>query len=342
MQHEETMLSRLILIFLGRMSLLGMVCLTGCAREMERPPAIARSTSTPTPQPATRTAPPTRTPDPTAAPTGGSGNQAYDEWLATRPRHMEAYGFEYDPSAEPVLPVFDSVCMPIWRGMTLPLRSIGGEPFFFARPTPEAVFSTEKNLIMLGCMDGESSDLYCRVDSSLLDYDCETLFNVPGVYADTGPVQGLTAICGSSPASRDEPRDAYLYRTGAAFMQDIAYFFLVDNSLRLIKTPSDLMELFTPIKSPEEAVNYAQLVTGLVAEYQLVPQPEYIYFYDPVDATRVETTTEGYRVFLFHYPGCGCEPWVNSEVELLVNRDGKITWLGAKPWSMTIGLSCAD
>ena len=342
MQHQDRMLSRFMLLFLGGTCLLGMLCLTGCAREMERPPAIARSTSTPTPQPASRAASPTRTPDPTAAPTSGSGNQAYDEWLATRPRHMEAYGFEYDPSTEPVLPVFDSVCMSIWHGMTLPLRSIGGEPTFVVRPTPEAVFSTEKNLIMLGCMEGTHLDLYCRVSSALLDYDCETLYKVPGVYADTGPVQGLIALCGSSPASRDDPRDSYLYRTGAAFMQDIAYFFLVDNSLRLIRTPDELRNLFAPIQSPDEAVNYAQLMTGLVAAYQLVPEPEYIYFYDPVDATRAETTSEGYRVFLFHYPGCGCEPWVNSEVELLVNRDGNITWLGARPWSMTIGLGCAD
>ena len=342
MQHQGRILNRFILLLLGGTSLLGMVCLTGCAKETQRPPAIARSTSTPTPQPATTTAPPTRIQDPTAVPTSGSENQAYDEWLATRPRYMEAYGFKFDPSTEPVLPVLDSLCMPIWYGGTLPLRSIGGEPSFVARPTPEAVFSTEKNLIMLGCMEGEDSDLYCRVNSSLLDYHCQTLYKVPGVYADTGPVQGLIALCGSFPASPDEPREAYLYRTGAAFLQDISYFFLVDQSLRLIGTPAELRDSFTPIQSPEEAVNYAQLMTGLDAVYQLVPEPEYIYFYDPVDATRVETTTEGYRVFLFHYPGCGCEPWINSEVELLVNRDGSITWLGAKPWSMTIGQSCAD
>jgi hypothetical protein len=342
MPHQEGMLSRFKLVFLGGTSFLGMVCLAGCARETQRLPAIARSTSTPTPQPATRTAPPARTQDPTAAPTSGSEDRAYAEWLATRPRYMEAYGFEYDPSTEPVLPVLDSLCMPIWYARTLPLRSIAGEPSFVARPMPDAVFSTEKNLIMLGCMEGENLDLYCRVRSRLLDYDCQTLYKVPGVYADTGPVQGLIALCGSSPASQDEPREAYLYRTGAAFLQNIAYFFLVDRSLRLIGTPAELRDLFAPIQSPEEAVNYAQLMTGLDAVYQLVPEPEYIYFYDPVDATRVENTTEGYRVFLFHSPGCGCEPWINSEVELLVNRDGSVTWLGAKPWSMTIGQSCAD
>jgi hypothetical protein len=267
---------------------------------------------------------------------------SYEDWLAGRPRSMEAYGFEYDPSTKPELPSNFSLCLSIWPGNRLPLKTIEGEPAFLSRPAPEAEFSAESNLRKVGCTREGGSDLQCQVDSPLHDFACESLSESGGVYTDIGPIQGLVAECGYSSPSWDEPPEDYLYRVGAAFRRDIAYLFFVDGSLKLIKTPAQLKELFVPIDSPAEAVNYAQLATGLPASYRLTPQPEYLYFYDPIDATRVEPTTTGYRVFLFHFPGCGCEPWVNSEVELLVDGDGAISWAGARPWSMTIGFSCAD
>jgi hypothetical protein len=224
----------------------------------------------------------------------------------------------------------------------LPLTTIEGEPTFIARAEPEPRYSAEENLGKVACTQGDGSDLQCQEGSPLHDFNCESLLKSRGVYSDIGPVKGLIARCGYSPPSLEEPQEDYLYRTGAAFKQDIAYLFFVDGALQVIKTPDQLKELFAPINSPAEAINYAQLATGLVASYRLAPQPEYLYFYDPVDATRTEPTDNGYRLFLYHFPGCGCEPWVNSEVELLVDRDGAITWVGARPWSMTIGFSCAD
>jgi hypothetical protein len=267
---------------------------------------------------------------------------SYEEWLASRPRTMDAYGFEYDPSSKPGLPPSFSLCLSIWPGRGLPLTTIEGEPAFMARSAPESQLSAEENLRKVACVQGDGSDLQCQGDSPLNEFACESLLKIRGVYADIGPVKGLIARCGYSPPSLEESHEDYLYRVGAAFKQDIAYLFFVDGSLKLIKTPSELKELFSPISSPAEAINYAQLATGLVASYRLAPQPEFLYFYDPIDATRAEPTEAGYRLFLFHFTGCGCEPWVNSEVELLVDRDGTITWVGARPWSMTIGFSCAD
>ena len=267
---------------------------------------------------------------------------SYEEWLASRPRTMDAYGFEYDPSSKPSLPPSLSLCLSIWPGKGLPLSTIEGEPTFKARSAPEPQFSAGENLRQVACMQGDGLDIRCQGDSPLHNFDCESLLTSRGVYSDVGPVQGLIASCGYSPPSWEEPSEDYIYRVGAAFKQDIAYFFFVDGVLQLIRTPAQLRELFAPINSPAEAINYAQLATGLTATYRLTPQPEYLYFYDPIDVTRVEPGTTGYHLFLYHFQDCGCEPWVNSEVELSVDRDGTITWVGARPWSMTIGFSCAD
>jgi len=267
---------------------------------------------------------------------------SYEEWLASRPRTMEAYGFEQDPSAQPELPPTFSLCLSVWPGMGLPLATIEGQPTIASRPAPEPPFSSEENLRRVACTQANGSDLQCQEDSPLHDFACESVHRSIGVYSDIGPVRGLVASCGYSPPDWDEPPEDYLYRMGAASRHDVAHFFLVDGVLRLIKEPAQLKKLFAPIKSAAEAINYAQLATGLVASYRLAPRPEYLYFYDPIDATRAEPTAEGYRLFLFHFQSCACEPWVNSEVELLVERDGTITWVGARPWSMTIGFSCAD
>lgn len=267
---------------------------------------------------------------------------SYDEWLARRPRSMEAYGLEYDPSTKPRLPIRYSLCELIWPGMGLPLATIDGEPAFVARPTPDPLFSADTNLREVGCTERSAWDLECQEASPLLDFPCESLLPERGTYTDSGPVHGLVARCGYPPPSIEEAPEDYLYRVGSAFKQDIAHLFLIDGSLRLIKTPAQLRELYSPITNAADAVNYAQLATGLEASYRQTPQREFLYFYDPIDATRVETTANGYRMFLFHYTTCMCEPWVNSEVELQVDRDGTITWVGARPWSMTIGFSCAD
>jgi hypothetical protein len=322
--------------------------LFGCTVDSALPEMTATSIPSPSRIPATRrpenTA--TRTPGPTAtlepASTSEPGTEwDYEAWLASRPRNMEAYGLHYDPEAKPILPPHSSVGMPIWQ-YGMPLQLIEGEPTFTARPTPENVFSPYANLVLFGCTEGNHLDLYCRIDSALLELDCESLYRLKGVYADIGPVQGLIGRCTYPPPDEDEPREDYFYRTGCAFRSDVGYLFYLDRELRLVKTQAELKELFVPIETVDEAINYAQLMTGLVAEYQLQSAPELLYFNDPIDATRVNLTPEGYRVYLFHYMTCLCEPWINSEVELLVTREGDIEWLGARPWSMTIGFSCAD
>jgi len=345
MPKEYRLSPNAVSFLLCALGLAGAACLAGCAGGPAQgsPPVELASTRTDTAAsvPATRTPLP-ETPDKLAiSPSVTATASEYQTWLAGRPRNMEAYGMHYDPDAVPTLPPSSSVNMPIWQ-YDMPLQVIEGEPVFLSRTPPASIYSPYANLTLFGCIEGEHWDIYCKIGSELLAYDCKSLYRLSGTFADVGPVQGLVGRCSYPPPDENEPREDYLYRVGCAFRSDIAYIFFLDRELRLVKTPDELRELFVPLTSPEEAVNYAQLMTGLMADYQLQPQPEYLYFYDPVDATRVELAADGYHVFLFHYRTCLCEPWTNSEVELLVTREGEVTWLGARPWSMTIGFSCAD
>jgi hypothetical protein len=110
----------------------------------------------------------------------------------------------------------------------------------------------------------------------------------------------------------------------------------------LLSTADSLKALFAPIESREEAVAYAQLMTGLIAQFTVDDDPNLLYFQDPIEGTQITEIDGEYRMNLFHFVSCFCEPWVNSEVEILVGQSGDVTWLGAIPISMTTGFSCAD
>jgi hypothetical protein len=321
----------------------GLLFLATCATPTDETMSAISGADTPTRPKLTATSPlpSTSTPVPTPGPADDSDGWDYETWLASRPRKMEAYGLEHLPDALPSLPPGSSVDMPIW-GSALPRTTIEGEPEFIDRAPPEPAFSAEDNLMLVGCVEGDWGELYCQADSRLLAFGCESLYLPSGVYADTGLIQSVIARCIYEGSGWDEPRENYLFRTGCAFRKNNAYILLLDHELQLVKTPAELQALSVPIRSTDQALNYAQLMTGLVAAYQLEPEREYLYFYDPVEATTVIETADGYQLTLFHYQTCLCEPWINSEVELLVSREGEITWFGARPWSMTIGFSCAD
>lgn len=99
----------------------------------------------------------------------------------------------------------------------------------------------------------------------------------------------------------------------------------------------------SPVATPTVALAPSSAPEQGALEVGAPPAPtQAVTEYDPIDATRVEPAADGYRLYLFQFPSCGCEPWINSEVKLFVDHDGTITWVSARPWSMTIGFSCAD
>ena len=162
------------------------------------------------------------------------------------------------------------------------------------------------------------------------------------IFPNSGPDHELVGTCYSVYSNEDQPRDEYLYRAGCAFRRNVSFIFKVGGDYVQIRTAEELKIFFGSIDSPKEALVYALLMTGLRAQYALDYHHDLLYFQDTILGTQVIETDEGYSLNLFHFQGCLCEPWVNSEVSLLVGRSGELTWVGAVPVSMTTGFSCTD
>ena len=265
----------------------------------------------------------------------------YLAWLATRPRDMEFYGFIYDPDATPELPPPEAVGMPIW-GRHVPLRAFDREPRFIAYPTPLARANTEALLTQAGCVQASYWTIECTAGSPLAGLGCEEFRSPKGYYPGLDPDVHVVALCLNGSEDSDEEHDTRLYRFGCAFRRDVAFVLEAKGEYWRINTPEQVKALLIPIDSLEKALTYAEMRTGLSATYSFEREPDLLYFQDPVEGTRVTEADGVYTLNMFHYMGCMCEPYVNSEVYLTVDRQGEITWLGAVPWSMTIGMSCSD
>ena len=265
--------------------------------------------------------------------------QEWLDWLSTQPRDMESYGKVYDPDAIAVLPPSRTVNMFIWDEH-LPLQVLDHTPAFIDTPLLLQSEDLTAALAEAGCArDGRS--ITCAQGSPWLEFGCE--FYLMPKAGDTGlpPGMDLLAQC-LTPEVEEEDRSDYLFRTGCAFRNDVAYILQDGDDYRLISTLEEMQDLWQPIETPEEALTYAVLMTGLSATHHFAAQPELIYFKDPLEGTRVTLENDHYLINLFHYETCLCEPWVNSEVFLSVDRQGELTWLKALPISMSIGFGCAD
>lgn len=265
--------------------------------------------------------------------------QEWLDWLATRPRDMESYGRVYDPEAKAVLPPSRTVNMFIWDEH-LPLQVLDHTPAFIDTPPLLRSEDLTAALAKAGCArDGRS--ITCAQGSPWLEFGCELYLMPDAGNKGVPPGMLLLAQC-LTPEVEGEDRGDYLFRTGCAFRNNVAYIVEEPDGYRLISTLEELQDLWQPIETPEEALTYAVLMTGLSATHHFTAQPELLYFKDPLEGTRVILEDDHYLINLFHYETCLCEPWVNSEVFLSVDRQGELSWLYALPISMTIGFSCAD
>jgi hypothetical protein len=277
----------------------------------------------------------------TSTPTVEASLPAYLVRLSNPPRDLQSYGLDYDPQATPNLPPAHSVDMPIW-GQHLPLDVIDHIPRFIAYPTPPARENLAGVLSQAGCARQSIWTIECAAGSPLLDFGCAELAN-PGIDdAGLGSEVQLVALCLNPLDETDLEQAPNFYRHYCAFRRDVAYILKDKDGYRLIKTPAELKTLLVPVDTPEKALTYVEMMTGLTAIYDLEPDSGLLYFQDPIEGTHVTETDGVYTLNLFHFMVCLCEPWVNSEIFLSVNRDGEIDWLGAEPWSMTTGFSCAD
>jgi hypothetical protein len=150
------------------------------------------------------------------------------------------------------------------------------------------------------------------------------------------------AICRIETEEHEAAKINGLYLSGCAFKTENHYIFQVDGEYVLVSSLDELKRLFVPVESPEEAVSFAQLVTGLEATYNFTYDPYLMYFHETIEATHVTQAGDVFEMNLFNMEGCSCEPWFNTQVTIQVERDGQVTWVDTVPIYMTTGWGCAD
>jgi len=255
---------------------------------------------------------------------------------------MEDYGIVFDAEAIPRIPPEFSVSMPIW-GQAVPAQPIDGYPVIQSSSPPIQLADPTTLLEQAGC---EVIDAYnevtCPPQSALSAFGCESIYPPTGIYPDLGPDRALVATCYATPPGKAPPTENDLFQRGCAFRVNAAHIFKVGDEYVQVGSPQALQAFFSPIESPEQALSYAQLRTGLVAQFDFEIDRSMIYFTDTLAGTQVTLSEDGYRVNLFHYQYCFCEPYVNSQVELRVDETGEVNWLKAVPFSMTTGFGCTD
>ena len=231
--------------------------------------------------------------------------------------------------------------MPLWGGK-LPVKPIDSTPQFTPYPTPQGMEHSVDPLIGFGCELDHWGWATCPSDNPLYRFGCDDLVDPRGISYGLDPAIPLVAICKIRTDEHEAAKTNGLYLTGCAFRSENHYIFEFDRQNVLVSNADELKQLFTPIDSPQEAVSYAQLVTGLDAAYSFEYDPTLMYFHESISATHPVQTGDAFEMNLFQSQWCGCEPWITSQINVRVERSGQITWLGAVPVYMTTGWSCAD
>jgi hypothetical protein len=231
--------------------------------------------------------------------------------------------------------------MPIW-GSALPVKSISFVPRFIDSPSPRLPAGRQQLLEEAGCELQRGSSIECAQDSPLNRFGCEWIYDTGGIDFGLTPSYPLIAECLYTPENLNEPRDHHLFRLGCAFKVDTGYIFKIDDDYVMVDSEDELQELFTPIEDAYEALSYAQALTGLRAIYEFAYDRYLIYFQKAIEGTRITEQNGSYLINLYHIAYCGCEPFITSEVPIVIDHNGQVTWDGAVPVFMTTGFSCAD
>jgi hypothetical protein len=119
-----------------------------------------------------------------------------------------------------------------------------------------------------------------------------------------------------------------VYSRGCLIHQDINYLVKRDNEVQLVGSLQEMMNLYAPIESENEALSYALAVTGYGAIYDLENHPDYKVISSPLEESYVKRTDDGFIVHLFDTFMCGCGPHITPAVDVLVRTDGTIAEVG--------------
>lgn len=241
----------------------------------------------------------------------------------------------YNPNAEPNLPP-SSVSSSIWGSDGIPATPIASKPHFIDHPTQQAkvdVALVEEAGCSIRFPSNEKPSVECDSGSPLIQFGCEHLLvNQFDIGFGLDPDYSFVATC-------------YFWDTGVYDIGplDAAHIFQADDGYVLVDSITQMQEMFAPITSSEEALAYAQLLTGLRAEYEFKPRfGRQMFLQEVIQDTHVTDLGHGYFVHLYHSPTLGCGPYITSQVDVIVGRDATITWMGATPVYIDLHRMCLD
>ncbi len=216
-------------------------------------------------------------------------------------------------------------------------------PRFVNHPTPVAGVDLSP-FTVAGCAVDEDGRIRCPSENLLTTMGCDMLVEpaqVVGSLQPSYPLAGCLTLAENVPPGADvdwvggsyvyRPEGDYFYRTGGTVSIFVRYVAYKEEQFTLIETEKEFRTLFAPIETPEEAVGYVQVVTGLSAYYGLQSQSDYVYYISEIEDTHAETVADGYQVYLFFNDSFGCGLHHTYLVEFHLTTDGYVTQVSNKP-----------
>ena len=208
----------------------------------------------------------------------------------------------------------------------------GGMPEIINHPKPDLPVNIQP-FTEAGCSGENLYVMECAAGSPLRALGCDFL-SVNSLSGGLNPLYAA-ATCQRRETSGEPPDPAFFHKTGCLMPLYQALVLSIDGDFRLVNGTDDFQAYFEPINSEDEALSYAQLVTGLNAVYGrgAAQDAPYRYRVDRLEDTHVVKTEEGYVVSLFSgaEPLCGCGTHTFYRRDVLVRPDGQFEIIQSTP-----------
>ena len=212
-------------------------------------------------------------------------------------------------------------------------RTTGAESLeIINHPKPDLSVNIQP-FVDAGCSGENLYVMECTADSPIRALGCDFL-SINALSGGLDPSNAV-ATCSRREVSGEPPNPSFFNMTGCLMPVYQADVISVNGEFRLLSGPDDLQAYFAPVESENEALSYAQLVTGLNAVYgrEAVQGSSYVFRVDRLEDTHVVKTDEGYLVNLFSGPEplCGCGTHTFYQRDVLVRPDGQVEIIASTP-----------
>ena len=139
-----------------------------------------------------------------------------------------------------------------------------GSPEIVQHDKPDLPVNVQP-FVEAGCSGENEYVMECAADSPLKALGCDFL-TVNALAGGLMPKYAL-ATCMRREISGEPPNPDLFHKTGCLMPLYQSVVVSVDGEFRLVNDAASLQKLFLPIEFEDEALSYAQLVTGLNAVY---------------------------------------------------------------------------